>query len=164
MLLLSAMLVIFALGIAMVLAARLSEDRGVSRSILTGGGLFLTIFGLLWSASLLLPTVASWLVAALGVSVLAFVRTPREGRSQIISFLLIAGLAVLVFHFTLALLDVAMSTREFSSDWDLLLAATNRSASAASLRSLIPLLGLIAVGVLIGRLLGSVLNQAPRRS
>lgn len=152
MILLGALFALVGLGLAIMVAARVSGAVWPSRAVLAAGGCFLTVLGLLWCASLLLPAPWSWLTAI--AALLLVLRGTREKPIRLSVLLVPAELAVLVFHLTLALFDVAMSTRPLKSDWDLLLAAVERSLEVGRLVELSALVALVALGILGGRLPG----------
>lgn len=153
MILIGTLFILLGFGFSALAAAWLSKEVGAFRGILFSGGSFLTILALLWCTSLLLVAPLSWLFAALAAMLLAFAGT-RERPLSLSSLLFPSEFAVLVFHFTLDLFDMAMSTRRFSSDWALLLTAVERSIEAGRLKALLLLLAVIALGVFSGRLLG----------
>jgi len=144
MLLLALMMVLSAAGVPVLL----------SRKPLSGLILFFSVFGLMWITALLFPPVASWITAALGIFILVFVRTVKEEPTPGLRLTASLVLGALAFHFTLALFDLAMSTREFTSDKALLLAAVERSVSVPNLRPMAALLASTALGAIAGHWLG----------
>lgn len=121
------------------------------RGLIAELALFLGVLGLLWSTALLLPPPASWLASGAGVLGLTYARA--KGRRNVSSLVLLLGLALaaITFHFMLAVLELATSTRQFESSGVMLRAALERSFSPASLTPTTALAVAVAAGAALGQ-------------
>lgn len=120
------------------------------QGVLAELSLILGVLGLLWVTSLLLPAPANWLGAGAGVLGFAYARAAHGKRENVAPLVLGLALTAITFHFMLALLDVTMSTREFSTDGALLQAAVVHGLSAASLTLAAPFAFSILAGASVG--------------
>jgi hypothetical protein len=156
MILLGLSLGLFLLGLV-VLAATPTPTKPLD-GIIAGTALFLAILGLLWASTLMLPPEGSWFAALLGASLLTLARNrPRHnlGSGPLLPLVLAAAVAALSYHYTLALFDLAMSTRRFASPNEIWLAGFERSVSASSLGPSAVIVGSMGIGLLVGQLVSN---------
>lgn len=118
--------------------------------------------GLFWITALLLPPIASSTTAALCVFIFVFTRIVQGRKTGV--FPLIMGLATgaLAYHFTQALLDVAMSSSEPGSDRVFLLTVLERSVSTVALIPFAILITLVVASALLAQMFGTAFRS--RRS
>lgn len=119
-------------------------------------------FGLLVAESfllittLMLPSTARLMSA--GVAAFLLLLTRARLRKQTPSGFLLAGsaMAVLVFPLVLAVLDSAISTRQFVSDKELVEAALRMSLTRESLAVAAPLFGTVFLASILGHFMGRI--------
>jgi hypothetical protein len=139
-----------------------SQQR--SRSVHDGIAIGVAIFSILTITALLTPAIVSWIVLAVGVFslILASTVSARRTRALTILFGLVASLVI--FHFSLAAFDVALSTREFASDRELLVAAVDRGLSGECVRETAGTVVVAALGAAAGHLAGLLILRSRQAS
>ncbi len=141
------------LGLASLLAVPTGNSGGRAWLDTLGFSAFFFAFPLL--SALLVTPLAMWLVPGAAAFMLAFSRwnrMPKASPRPLITGLI---LAVLALHFTVSLTEVAISTRQFDSDRELVSVALQRCRSVPALLQTASFSAAMAAGAGLGLWLGT---------
>jgi hypothetical protein len=156
MLLLAAAIFGLILGVATFVVLLELRYRGPLRHVIEGTTVFVLTASMLWVATILLPPFLLLIVVGAGVFLVVLTRLRYLGRSRPGFFFAGLGAAIVGYPFLLAILDLALSTRDFGSDRQLVAEAVQRALSSEDSVGAAALLGTTALGAALGYLAGRV--------
>ena len=140
------------LGVVVVAAVPWRPHPGVQ--LLDAAAIFSVAVGLLWMGGLLLPPGGSYLVVTFCFATLGFLRARQEPQPPLLPFVFSGILGAAVYHVSMSVLDLALSTQVFASDLELLRAGWERSLSPVAVLQTVGLATPMVVGGCVGHWIG----------